>query len=278
MKRPFQNSEMAISEGELNSMTAELDMLHKETFPGVRKTLDDFSANLVNLRTKENLGRRAFLGGIGGVALIGGVAACSSSGGGGGTTSTPPTTKTPTSPGTTSSSPTGGGSKYTGDLQVVALAAALENLAVAAYGGALKLASAGKIGKVPPAIGNFITVAMKQHADHASAWNAVLKSAKLPEIKGAPLTITKSEVAMLGKAKSVVDVAKQALSLENAAAETYTFATANVSDAGGIMTAATIQPVETMHAAILNFVLGQYPVPSSFIGVNMAVPPSALTA
>ena len=32
----------------------------------------------------------------------------------------------------------------------------------------------------------------------------------------------------------------------------------------GIKTAATIQPVELQHAAILNFLLGQYPVPDSF--------------
>lgn len=43
------------------------------------------------------------------------------------------------------------------------------------------------------------------------------------------------------------------------------------------MTAATIQPVETMHAAILSFVLGQYPIPLAFIGINKAVMPSAFT-
>ena len=54
-------------------------------------------------------------------------------------------------------------------------------------------------------------------------------------------------------------MAKLALALENAAAETYTFAAINAKDIGGIMTAAAIQPVETMHAAILSFVLGEYP-------------------
>ena len=78
-------------------------------------------------------------------------------------------------------------------------------------------------------------------------------------ISGAPLTITQGQVAMLHAAKSVPDVAKLALNLENVAAETYTFAAANVTDTGGIMTAATIQPVETMHAAILSFVLGAIP-------------------
>ncbi|HEY8826939.1 MAG TPA: ferritin-like domain-containing protein [Jatrophihabitantaceae bacterium] len=107
-------------------------------------------------------------------------------------------------------------------MKVVALAAALENLAVTAYQGALTKAGKG--------------------------------------------------------AKSVPDVAKLALALENAAAETYTFAAINVKDIGGIMTAAAIQPVETMHAAILSFVLGEYPVPVSFIGTTNAVQPNALTA
>ena len=41
---------MQISERELRSMTAELDEMHNETFPGVRKTLDEFTANLVSRR------------------------------------------------------------------------------------------------------------------------------------------------------------------------------------------------------------------------------------
>ncbi|SEM18247.1 hypothetical protein [Streptacidiphilus jiangxiensis] len=45
----------------------------------------------------------------------------------------------------------------------------------------------------------------------------------------------------------------------------------------GIATAATIAPVEAMHAAILNYVLGQYPVPDDFLGVDKAASPSLLT-
>ncbi|MDP9116136.1 MAG: ferritin-like domain-containing protein [Actinomycetota bacterium] len=262
MTRNRKTPQMAISEAELNSMTAELDMLHKETFPGVHKTLDEFSANLAHLNRKP-AARRTFLLGMGGAVAVGTLAACSSS-------------KTSTGSTPASSSATGG--TYTGDLKVVALAAALENLAVTAYQGALTMATAGKFGAVPPAVGTFVTVAMAQHKDHSAAWNAVLKSAGKPTISGAPLTITATEVAKLQAAKSIPDVAKLALSLENAAAETYTFAAENVTDAGGIMTAATIQPVETMHAAILSFVLGQYPVPVSFIGTSNAVQPSALTA
>jgi len=40
----------------------------------------------------------------------------------------------------------------------------------------------------------------------------------------------------------------------------------------GIKTAASIQPVEFQHAAILYFVLGKYPVPSAFAGTSLARP------
>jgi hypothetical protein len=266
--------EMAISEHELNSMTKELDDLHNETFPTVLRTLEDWSANVSHLVTKEATGRRGFLAGLGGVVVLGTVAACSSSGSKSGSSGS----SVATSP-TASSSGSGSvaASKYTGDLKVVALAAALENLAVAAYGLALTAAGKGTLGTVPPAIGTFVQTAMKQHKDHAAAWNAVLTKSSLPAITGTPLTIAADQVTMLNAAKSVPDVAKLALNLENAAADTYTFAAANVSDAGGIMTAATIQPVETMHAAILSFVLGEYPVPLAFIGTDKAVMPSAFT-
>jgi hypothetical protein len=55
-----------------------------------------------------------------------------------------------------------------------------------------------------------------------------------------------------------------ALALEDPAAATYLSGIPVVSDPGGVKTVATIQPVEMQHAAILNLVLGQYPVPNAF--------------
>jgi hypothetical protein len=267
-------NEIAISEHELNAMTAELDLLHNETFPGVQKTFSEVRANLAHLRTSSggDAGRRTFLLGLGGAALVGGVAACSSSGGGAASSTPAQQSTTPAAPKSSS-----GGSQYTGDLQVVALAAALENLAVAAYQGAIKMAGAGKLGKVPPAVATFAATAMKQHQDHAAGWNSVLTKSHLKPVTTPALTITKTEVAKLGQAKTVVDVAKLALTLEDAAAATYQFAVGAVNDPAGIVQAATIQPVEAMHAAILNFVLGQYPVPMSDIGTSGAVTASMFT-
>lgn len=262
-KRNRETSEMQISERELSAMTSELSDLHEETFPSVRSMLGEFSANLAHIN-RTPAGRRTFLLGAAGAVALGTAAACSSGNSG-----------SPSANGSGSASSSG--PVYTGDLKIVAVAAALENLAVTAYSGALKLAGQGQLGKVPPAVATFVQTAMKQHADHADAWNGVLTKAGKPAVTGAPLTITADQVKMLNAAKSVPEVAKLALGLENSAAQTYTFAAANVSDAGGIMTAATIQPVETMHAAILSLVLGDYPVPDSFIGVQQAVKPDALT-
>ncbi|MGH3765743.1 MAG: ferritin-like domain-containing protein [Pseudonocardiaceae bacterium] len=255
-------AEMAISERELSQMTRELDELHESTFPQVRKTLDELAGSLGQVVRQPSTRRGFFLGAAGAVAL-GTAAACSSS-----------QTAAPAESSPAAAPPA---ETYTGDLKVVALATALENLAVTAYGGALKKAGAGELGTVPPAVATFIQTAMKQHADHAQAWNAVLSKAGKPTINDAPLTITQEQVAKLTAAKTVPEVAMLALNLENVAAQTYTFAAANVTDPGGIMTAATIQPVETMHAAILNFVLGQYPVPDSFIGVTNSLKPDTLT-
>ena len=57
-----------------------------------------------------------------------------------------------------------------------------------------------------------------------------------------------------------------------AAAATYLEAISVVSAPAGLKTAATIEPVELQHAAILHFVLGQYPVPDSFTKMDGARP------
>ena len=47
-----------------------------------------------------------------------------------------------------------------------------------------------------------------------------------------------------------------------------------LSSADGLAAVATIAPVERQHAAILHFVLGQYPVPDTFVKLDMARPDS----
>ncbi|MFC4035962.1 ferritin-like domain-containing protein [Streptomyces polygonati] len=268
--------ELPISEAQLTRLNRDMESAHRDTLPAMRAGAVDLAAEIrdrgaasgASAGEPRDPGRRRFLLGAGGVAAGLALAACSSSdkktaaGSGKGATSVPPTSAS---------------SAYTGDLKVVALAVALENQAVGAYHAALAAATAGKLGKVPPAVATFVTTAMAQHTDHAKAWNSVLTGAGKRAITDVPLSNQAATAAALGKAASVGDVAKLALELEDQAAQTYLFATYNVTSPAGIATAATIAPVEAMHAAILNFVLGQYPVPSDFLPVDKAASPALLT-
>ncbi len=264
--------ELPISEGQLLAMTRDLDEAHRESIPLMRAQAAGYAEELADTGViRRPVGRRRFLVGLGGVGAGLALAACSSS-------------SSPSSGASSASAATGtpmagasSASVYTGDLKVVALATALENQAVAAYTAALAAATAGKLGTVPPAVGTFAQTAMSQHADHAKAWNGVLQAANVPTITNIPLSTQPQVLAALGAVTTVGGVATLALELENQAAQTYLFAAGNVSSAGGIATAASIAPVEAMHAAILQFVLGEYPVPDTFLGTSKAASASTLT-
>ena len=278
MSTPKGGWELPISEGELSRLTSDLDQAHRDYLPRMHAAAAEHIEELRDTRPGEaglprlaGRSRRGFLLGTGGVVAAMALAACSSS-----------TKNAVSAPASSAGSMSGSASAsssgtYTGDLQIVALATALENQAVGAYGAALAAAKAGKLGTVPPAVATFATTAMSQHADHAKAWNAILTGAGKPAITDVPLSNQPATLKALGAATSAGDVAKLALELENQAAQTYLYATYSVSSAGGISTAASIAPVEAMHAAILNFVLGQYPVPDDFLPVDKAASPSLLT-
>ncbi len=74
------------------------------------------------------------------------------------------------------------------------------------------------------------------------------------------------------KVTDVTGAAKLALTLEDVAAATYQSAISAVKATSSVKVAASIQPVEMQHAAILNFVLGQYPVPNAFSPTSDARP------
>jgi len=267
--------EMQISEHELIVMTRDLDEIHHATLPAMHDAVAEWSELQRELRTDQDFppatprrgaSRRGFL--IGAGAGVGGLllAACSKS------------KSTGTTNGTTGAaggaSGVGKGNPYTGDLAVAALAASLENLAVQTYQAGLDAATAGKLGSVPPAIATFATTAQMQHKDHAGAWNSIITNAGKTGITGVDTTV-KNAVVTPGFAavKDIPGLAKFALVLEDAAAATYLNAIQNaLTSASAIKIAATIQPVEMQHSAVLHFVLGDYPVPNSFAKTDGARP------
>ena len=257
MKRRNRTTDtMAISEHELLAMTDYLDQLHRDVgMPAMNRAVEEWTDRL-------RLSRRGFLIGAGAVGAGALLAACSSGSSGSSTTTT-------SSGGTTSTS-----GALTGDLAVAALAASLENLAVAAYQDGLAAATAGKLGTVPPAVATFATTAKSQHAQHAAAWNSAITAAGHPAVTVTDPVLTPVVDQMFAKVTDVAGLATLALTLENTAAQTYQAAISEVTANSSVKVAASIQPVEMQHAAILYFVTGQYPVPNAFNPTNLARPGS----
>ena len=260
MRRRNRKQQIAISEAELVAMTHDLDDAHHESLPSMRDSLAEWSESDDDIRTgiarlvSTPSSRRAFL--LGGGAMIGGVALVGSGMGSG--IAAAATRTGMAVPSATSAQ------KLSGDLAVVALAASLENLAVGTYQAGIDAATKGSLGDVPPAVVTFAQTAQSQHKDHAAAWNAVLTGAGKKAVSGVDTTVKKSVDKTFAAVKDVPGLAKLALDLENVAAATYIAAIDVVKTPAGIKTAATIQPVELQHAAILHFLLGEYPVPDAF--------------
>lgn len=249
--------EMQISEQELRAMTTHMVEMHEETFPVMKSSLLDLSSSIRErgaIIGGSMASRRGFM--AGGTAVIGGLllTACGSS--------SNKTTGTPSSGATTGSSAPSSG----GDSAALATNASLENLAVFAYGAALKAAPMGKFGKtVPPAVAEFATHAMKQHKDHADAFNAALMNAGGQAYTKPDPALTPTVLKLFGAVHSVPGLAMLALTLENTAAATYTKQMGELTSPDALSAVATIAPVERQHAAILSFVLGEYPVPDTFV-------------
>lgn len=207
----------------------------------------------------------AGLVGTGAGLTVAGLSACDSRTTRAGTTSRGATTPASKSP-------------YIGDSRVVALSAALENLAGVVYGTALGLAARGRLGQIPPAVATFATIARSQHADHRMAWNAILTDSGMPAVMTAALTITPMVRAAVLNSRSVVDVLRVMRSIEQTAAETALQTVGTVTDARVIAAAARIAPVDAMHAAVLAYLLGDYPVPDDVLASELALAPAVLVA
>lgn len=270
-RRPTATEALPGTESELRRMTAELDEIHHDlSLPALRQAVAEMTEDVrqdLGATGRRQTSRRTFLLGTGAVAIGGALLAACGSGGS-------------SSSSTAASGP--GAGKYpadlTGDLKVAALATSLENLAVYAYTAGISAATAGKLGTVPPAVVTFATTARSQHQQHAAAWNAVLTGAGQRKVTENDPALVSTVNSQFAKVTDVAGLANLALLLENVAAQTYQVAATAVSSTKAISTAATIQPVEMQHAAILNFVLGNYPVPNAFNPTSEARSTSDLSA
>ena len=177
------------------------------------------------------------------------------------------------------SSHTAAPSPYSGDLRTVALAAALENQAVSAYRAVDAALRAGKLGKAIPALAAFVQVATAHHVQHAAIWNAILRDAHKPTVTGTPLSGNAQLMSTIDAASSVDAIVSAVQSLEIQAAQTHTAAAGSLrSLTAAVSAAATIAPVEAMHAAALGYVISGRSAVGSLLDVGGALPITTLTA
>jgi len=218
---------------------------------------------------RKGLNRRGFLATAGALSAAAILAACGSdSKSDGATPTTAGGSKSSTTMGddTTTTAADGGGAAA--DLKTGAFAASLEVLAVNTYGAALDAATAGKLGDVPPAVAEFVTTAKDQHQAALDAWNKILKDNGADEVSDPPADLEKTVNTAFGKVTDIGGAAKLALMLEEIAAATYLAVIPSLTVEGAIKLAASIQPIDMQHAAVLNFVLGNYPVPDTFASTD----------
>jgi hypothetical protein len=111
---------------------------------------------------------------------------------------------------------------------------------------------------------------------HAAAWNSVLIAAGHKAVMSTDPALTPMVEKDFAAVKTIPDLSSLALTLENVAAQTYQGGADALKSTKAIAVAASIQPVEMQHAAILYFVLGKYPGIQTASGTPLAFNPLTL--
>lgn len=159
------------------------------------------------------------------------------------------------------------------DLDAMTFAAGLEVAAESTYKEMLISVTAGKLGEVPAAGTELIQSAAAQHGECLAAVNALLKAAGRAVVTQPNLDFEASFVTpALTAAKSWSEIAALARALETALAATYLQTIrSTLRSRAAIRLAGGIQATGQKRVAILNFLLGEYPVPDTFQKTDAAV-------
>ena len=178
-----------------------------------------------------------------------------------------------TGAGGSGTSETTAGAQGSRDADVAAFAAGLEVLAVNTYKGALDAATAGKLGAVPPAGAEFVKTAMAQHQQYLDAFNRVVTGAGKPKVTQPNAQLKSVVDGKFAQVKDFAGAAQLARELEQIAAATYLSVIPTLQTKDAIKLAGQANINDMQHIAILNYVLGEYPVPDTFAKTEKAAKP-----
>ncbi|HUR49982.1 MAG TPA: ferritin-like domain-containing protein [Acidimicrobiales bacterium] len=159
------------------------------------------------------------------------------------------------------------------DLDAMEFVAGLEVVAEAAYRQALASLTAGQLGEVPAAGSELLQSAATQHGQCLAAINHLLESAGRKAVTEPNIEFDLSVVTPeLTAAKGWPQIAFLARTIETALAATYLQAIQSTLQARSTLRlAGGIQATGQKRVAILNFLLGEYPVPDAFQKTDAAL-------
>ena len=115
---------------------------------------------------------------------------------------------------------------------------------------------------------------LAQRVQPADAWNRILAAAGRKKNTTTDRTRTRTVNEKFSEVTSVTELGQLALLLESIAAETCQAQVAKLTSTTAVSVAASIQPVEMQHAAILYYVLGEYPGIQDTKGTPLAFSPT----
>lgn len=231
-------------------------MIEEASEPG------DTGAGAFEGRSAPSLSRRRLLGGGGLAAGLAALAAACGSGGKGEDTGPTGSEATATA-----------GARSNRDVDVISFAAGLEVLAVGTYQAALDAAATGRLAPVPPAGAELVKTARAQHQLYLDALNQVVTAAGRPPVARPNPPLTAVVQSRFASIRDFAGLARLARDLEQIAAATYlsVIPTLEGKDAIKLAGQAHINGME--RAAVLAYLLGEYPVPDTFAGTDRAAKP-----
>lgn len=169
---------------------------------------------------------------------------------------------------TPDSSPPPGGEESSdipgADLTLATTARDMEALAVATYDTAVQAMVEGRLGEVPPALSELVTTIRTHHIAQRQAWVELVADAE--PAPPSPI-LDPMERRFAQQAAGLADspgLARLARDVEVVIADTYFLVIPSLTAEAVLSLASSIQPVDSQHAAIARFLLGEYPVPETF--------------
>ena len=170
-----------------------------------------------------------------------------------------------------SSPPPGEGAESPGaDLTLATTALGMELLAVATYESAVAAMDEGRVGEVPPAVRELVTTVRAHHLAHRDAWGELVGSSEAPEPNAVLVPMERRFAQQAAELVDAAGLARLVRDVEEIVSDTYFLVLPSITAEAVLALAATMQPVDSQHAAIARFLLGEYPVPATFATGDLA--------